>query len=170
VIHVPFFFPLRTCALVSLAQVHARRVDPSALVFSLSSHRHSYLGLLFSSRFMVSIINNNTTGQKIQSFRNSKNEGSSHQGLVSRFFWAFFDSIIELLGYSTRFSVSIRIYSTRSRQSSSIYKNFGKLPTCSQHFLSYLVSCKVLSLLALLVQKYKYIAIYVCIYVFRQCS
>jgi hypothetical protein len=33
--------------------VYARRVDPSALVFSLSSHRHSYTGLLFSSRFII---------------------------------------------------------------------------------------------------------------------
>jgi hypothetical protein len=32
--------------------VYARRIDSSALVFSLSSHRHSYIGLLFSSRFI----------------------------------------------------------------------------------------------------------------------
>ena len=32
--------------------VYARRVDPSALAFSLSSHRHSYISLLFSSRFI----------------------------------------------------------------------------------------------------------------------
>ena len=32
-------------------QVYARRVNPSALAFSLSSHRHSYVSLLFSSRF-----------------------------------------------------------------------------------------------------------------------
>jgi hypothetical protein len=32
--------------------VYARRVDPSALAFSLSSHRHSYMSLLFSSRFI----------------------------------------------------------------------------------------------------------------------
>ena len=31
----------------------SRRVDPSALAFSLSSHRYSYIGLLFSSRFFV---------------------------------------------------------------------------------------------------------------------
>ena len=30
------------------------RVDSSALVFSLSSHRHSYIGLVFSSRFIDS--------------------------------------------------------------------------------------------------------------------
>ncbi len=34
--------------------VHARRVDLSDFVFSLSSHRHSYLGLVFSSRFLDS--------------------------------------------------------------------------------------------------------------------
>jgi hypothetical protein len=34
--------------------VYARRVDFSALVFSLSSHRHSYIGLVFSSRFLDS--------------------------------------------------------------------------------------------------------------------
>ncbi len=28
------------------------RVDPSGLAFSLSSHRHSYKSLLFSSRFL----------------------------------------------------------------------------------------------------------------------
>jgi hypothetical protein len=33
--------------------VYARRVDPSALAFSLSSHRHSYISLLFSSRFLT---------------------------------------------------------------------------------------------------------------------
>jgi len=32
--------------------VYARRVDSSVLVFSLSSHRHSYIGLVFSSRFI----------------------------------------------------------------------------------------------------------------------
>ncbi len=34
--------------------VYARRADFSALVFSLSSHRHSYIGLVFSSRFLDS--------------------------------------------------------------------------------------------------------------------
>jgi hypothetical protein len=34
--------------------VYARRVDSSALVFSLSSHRHSFIGLVFSSRFIDS--------------------------------------------------------------------------------------------------------------------
>jgi hypothetical protein len=43
-----FFFPPLKHA------VYARRVDFSALVFSLSSHRHSYIGLIFSSRFLDS--------------------------------------------------------------------------------------------------------------------
>jgi hypothetical protein len=34
--------------------VYARRVDVSAVAFSLSSHRNSYRGLLFSSRFIAS--------------------------------------------------------------------------------------------------------------------
>jgi hypothetical protein len=34
--------------------VYARRVDSSALGFSLSSHRHSYIGFVFSSRFIHS--------------------------------------------------------------------------------------------------------------------
>jgi hypothetical protein len=34
--------------------VYARRVDSSALVFSLSSHRHSYTGLVFTSLFIDS--------------------------------------------------------------------------------------------------------------------
>jgi hypothetical protein len=34
--------------------VYARRVDHSALAFSLSSHRHSYISLLFRSRFIDS--------------------------------------------------------------------------------------------------------------------
>jgi hypothetical protein len=34
--------------------VYARRVDPSALTFSLSSHRNSYIGLLLSSGFIAS--------------------------------------------------------------------------------------------------------------------
>jgi hypothetical protein len=32
--------------------VYVSRVDSSALVFSLSSYRHSYIGLVFSSRFI----------------------------------------------------------------------------------------------------------------------
>ncbi len=32
--------------------VYVRSVDSSSLVFSLSSHRHSYIGLVFSSRFI----------------------------------------------------------------------------------------------------------------------
>ena len=34
--------------------VYARRVDPSALAFSLASHRHSSITILFSSRFIDS--------------------------------------------------------------------------------------------------------------------
>jgi hypothetical protein len=34
-------------------QPYARRVDPSALAFSLSSHRYSYIGLLFTSLFIT---------------------------------------------------------------------------------------------------------------------
>ena len=34
--------------------VYVRRVDSSTLVFSLSSHRHSYIGLVFSSHFIDS--------------------------------------------------------------------------------------------------------------------
>jgi hypothetical protein len=34
--------------------VCARRVDSSTVVFSLSSHRHSYIGLVFASRFIDS--------------------------------------------------------------------------------------------------------------------
>jgi hypothetical protein len=33
--------------------VYPRRVDPSAVAFSLSSHRHSYISLLFISRFIT---------------------------------------------------------------------------------------------------------------------
>jgi hypothetical protein len=33
--------------------LYVSRVDPSALAFSLSSHRHSYISLLFSFRFIV---------------------------------------------------------------------------------------------------------------------
>jgi hypothetical protein len=32
---------------------YARRVDPSVLAFSLSSHRHTYVSLLFNSRFIT---------------------------------------------------------------------------------------------------------------------
>jgi hypothetical protein len=34
--------------------VYVRRVNPSALAFRLSSHRHSYISVLFSFRFIVS--------------------------------------------------------------------------------------------------------------------
>jgi hypothetical protein len=33
--------------------VYVRRVDPSGLAFSISSHRYSYIGLLFSSYFIT---------------------------------------------------------------------------------------------------------------------
>ena len=36
--------------------VYARRVDPSVLAFSLSSHRYSYVGLLFNSRLIINKI------------------------------------------------------------------------------------------------------------------
>ena len=39
---------------VPRATVYVRHVDSSALVFSLSSHRHSYKGLVFSFRFIDS--------------------------------------------------------------------------------------------------------------------
>jgi hypothetical protein len=40
------------CSSPPINPVYTRRVDPSALVLSLSSHRHSYIGLLFSSHFI----------------------------------------------------------------------------------------------------------------------
>jgi hypothetical protein len=40
------------CSSFKSNPVYARHVDSSALVFSLSSHRHSYIGLVFSSRFI----------------------------------------------------------------------------------------------------------------------
>jgi hypothetical protein len=36
----------------NLDGTYTRRVDSSDLVFSLSSHRHSYIGLVFSSHFI----------------------------------------------------------------------------------------------------------------------
>jgi hypothetical protein len=42
------------CSSLPHNPVYARRVDPSALAFSLSSHRHSCISLSFSSRFIVS--------------------------------------------------------------------------------------------------------------------
>jgi hypothetical protein len=44
--------------------VYVRSVDPSDLLFSLSAHRHSYIGLLFSSRFIDSSLNKQTFIQK----------------------------------------------------------------------------------------------------------
>ncbi len=43
--------PIFRCSSPPLNPVYTRRVDPSSLTFSLSSHRHSYLSLLFISRF-----------------------------------------------------------------------------------------------------------------------
>jgi hypothetical protein len=40
------------CSSSTINPVYETRVDSSALVFSLSSHRHSYIGLVFSSRFI----------------------------------------------------------------------------------------------------------------------
>jgi hypothetical protein len=47
---------MSVCLLIVLQDdpVYVRRVDPSALVFSLSLHRHSYISILFSSRFISS--------------------------------------------------------------------------------------------------------------------
>jgi hypothetical protein len=52
--------------------VSARRVDSSVLVFSLSSHRYSYISLLFNSRF--------------------------NKAYYQAFFWVLIDLIVELLG------------------------------------------------------------------------
>ncbi len=41
------------CSSLPRNSVYVRRVDPSDLVFILSSHRHSYISLLFRSRFVV---------------------------------------------------------------------------------------------------------------------
>ena len=43
--------PIFRCSSPSFNPVYAKRVNPSVLVFRLSSHRHSYVGLLFMSRF-----------------------------------------------------------------------------------------------------------------------
>ncbi len=40
------------CSSSTSNPVYVRRVDSSALVFSLSSHSHSYIGLVFSSHFI----------------------------------------------------------------------------------------------------------------------
>jgi hypothetical protein len=48
-INVVFIF---RCSSSTSYPVYVRRVDSSPLVFSLSSHRHSYIGLVFSSRFI----------------------------------------------------------------------------------------------------------------------
>ena len=45
---------LSKCIFSSIFPVYPRRVDFSSLVFSLSSHQHSYIGLVFSSRFLDS--------------------------------------------------------------------------------------------------------------------
>ncbi len=40
------------CSSSTRNPVYVRRVDSSSLVFSLSSHRHSYIGLVFNSHFI----------------------------------------------------------------------------------------------------------------------
>jgi hypothetical protein len=51
----PFFYSAANKLELRLTlSVYARRVDSSALVFSLSSHRHPFIGLVFNSRFMES--------------------------------------------------------------------------------------------------------------------
>ncbi len=53
----PFFFSSPTYFCLQLSQsVSARRADSSFLVFSLSSHRYSYISLLFSFRFIESYL------------------------------------------------------------------------------------------------------------------
>ncbi len=54
-----FFFSLWTSPFFILLKINkhelpvtVRRVDPLSLVFCLSSHRQSYIGLLYSSRFI----------------------------------------------------------------------------------------------------------------------
>ncbi len=42
------------CSSSPINPEYASRVDFSSLVFSLSSHRHSYIGLVFGSRFLDS--------------------------------------------------------------------------------------------------------------------
>jgi hypothetical protein len=42
------------CSSSTTNPVSERRIDSSVLVFSLSLHRYSYIGLLFSSRFIDS--------------------------------------------------------------------------------------------------------------------
>jgi hypothetical protein len=48
---MPVIDPL--CLTPPIFLVYTRRVDPSVLVFSLSSHRHSYISLLFSSHLFT---------------------------------------------------------------------------------------------------------------------
>ncbi len=45
---------LKMCSSPTRHPVHVRSVVPSVLAFSLSSHRHTYVSLLFNSRFIVS--------------------------------------------------------------------------------------------------------------------
>ncbi len=49
---VPLYF--FRCSSSPCNPVYVRRVDFSVLVFSLSSHLHSYIGFVFSSRFLDS--------------------------------------------------------------------------------------------------------------------
>jgi hypothetical protein len=46
------FVSLVRCSSSTSNPVYTRRVDSSTLVFSLSSHRHSYIGLVCNSRFI----------------------------------------------------------------------------------------------------------------------
>jgi hypothetical protein len=55
---VTFFFPLWSSTFFILLQIK-RHVDSSFLGSSLSSHRQSYIGLVFSSHFIDLIINKN---------------------------------------------------------------------------------------------------------------
>ncbi len=48
------FLCIFSCSSPPYNPLSVRRVNPSALAFRLSSHRHSYISLLFSSRFIVS--------------------------------------------------------------------------------------------------------------------
>ncbi len=63
---------------VPVPHVYARRVDPSALTFSLSSHRHSYVSLLF--RVFPSWI--------LQKGNLNQTRESSRFGFEQRFVWS----------------------------------------------------------------------------------
>jgi hypothetical protein len=46
------FYPLPPCGVLPWNPVYTRSVDPSVLDFSLSSHRHTHVSLLFNSRLI----------------------------------------------------------------------------------------------------------------------